>query len=102
MMDFLRGPLDSRLYVDLIYQATSGYASFNPSCGQELGDYGHINKATGEFVAKGNLLEEYPEIKRKLGQPRETPEANKVLFRSRSHGPHAVARDLAIDAYDQP
>lgn len=86
------------MYVDLIYQATSRYASFSPSSGYELGDYGHIERATGEFIAEGNLLKRYPEIKQEVGQPRETPEANKVFFKSRAHG---AARDLSVDAYDQ-
>ena len=85
MLAFLHNnpKLASRVYVDLIYQATSMYANLVPSSGLKIGDYGDVNKKTGEFVVTGNFFDKYPGVKY---HTRETREGDKVIFASRRSG----------------
>jgi hypothetical protein len=76
---------DSRLYVELLFQLSSLYAN-PPSSQLELGDYGELNKKTGEFIKLGNVLQEYPELKEKLGRGKQIPEARREFFAARSKG----------------
>jgi len=46
---------ESRKFIDLILTATSRWANWNPSGEIKVGDYGKINKETGEFVWEGNI-----------------------------------------------
>jgi hypothetical protein len=84
---------DPRLFVELLFKVSAFYAN-PPSSQLELGDYGDVNKKTGEFIKLGNVLEEYPELRLKLGEARQTPEARKHYFAARSDG-NAVAVDVS-------
>lgn len=44
-------------YVKLILEQTGLYAAFEPTLRVELGDYGHVDKSTGEFLAEGNIFD---------------------------------------------
>uniref|UniRef100_A0A8H7XTA0 Uncharacterized protein n=1 Tax=Psilocybe cubensis TaxID=181762 RepID=A0A8H7XTA0_PSICU len=45
----------SRKFIDLIWQATAKWASWDPGYEIKVGDYGKIDKATGVFEKKGNI-----------------------------------------------
>lgn len=47
----------SREYVELIFQNSGLYPSFEPSRIVEVGDYGTIDKATGRFISEGNIFD---------------------------------------------
>ncbi len=49
-----RGEPDSRFYVHLMWKASSKYASFTPST-LHLGDYGHVDRLSGDFIREGNV-----------------------------------------------
>jgi hypothetical protein len=71
-MSWFRRKTDPRLFVELLFQASAFYAN-PPSSQLELGDYGDVNRKTGEFIKLGNLLQEYPELKERLGEAKQTP-----------------------------
>ncbi|ETW80127.1 hypothetical protein HETIRDRAFT_322200 [Heterobasidion irregulare TC 32-1] len=50
-----RSHIASRKYIDLIHRETAKYANWDPSKKIEVGDYGHINRKTGEFEVEGNV-----------------------------------------------
>lgn len=85
--------LDSRLYVDLIFQQTQHFASFTPSAQTDLGDYGRVDKRTGEFVRTGNVFRDFPELaslkdgdKFVEGSVTVTNEGHKKIWGSRMFG----------------
>lgn len=45
----------SRKYIDLIHQASSKWANWDPPIEIKVGDYGFIDAATGELVVEGNI-----------------------------------------------
>ncbi|KAF4588919.1 hypothetical protein EYR40_010474 [Pleurotus pulmonarius] len=47
---------DSRLYIDKIFARSSRYANWEPARQIELGDYGMIDRTTGEFHKEGNIF----------------------------------------------
>lgn len=82
-----KGKPDSRLYVHLMWKASSRYACFTPSTLQ-LGDYGHIDRLSGEFIREGNVFTLFPELKVELENSRETPEEFRIFkgsYRTRSY-----------------
>ena len=83
---FNREKLDERLYVDLMYRATSQYAAYVPSSQAHLGDYGDLDRKTGEFLIFGNLFEDNEDLSKDIGPPIETPEASRSIIASRSKG----------------
>jgi len=93
-MTWFRRKTDPRLFVELLFQASSMYAN-HPSTHLELGDYGEVSKKTGEFIRSGNILQEYPELQGRLGEGKETPEEGKHLFACRSEG---TARGIDVNA----
>ncbi|KAJ7659221.1 hypothetical protein DFH06DRAFT_1195307 [Mycena polygramma] len=52
----------SRKYIDLILEASSKWASWDPPHSIKVGDYGTIDKDTGRFEKDGNVYED-PETK---------------------------------------
>ena len=82
--------LDSRLYTHLLYKASSKYAAYYPSS-HRLGDYGTLDRKTGEFVREGNLVDDFPE---QLGKHfdsqnvAEIPEAYRVFKQGRGYSMH--------------
>ena len=66
------------------------YANLVPSTCLKIGDYGDVNKKTGEFVVTGNFFDENPYVQYKT---RETKEGDKVVFASRRSG-FATATDI--------
>lgn len=86
---------DPRLFVELIFHASAMYAN-PPSSRLELGDYGEMNKKTGEFIKSGNILQEYPELQSRLGEGIQTPEEHKHLYAARREG---TARGIDVDVY---
>ncbi|KAG1851211.1 hypothetical protein C8R48DRAFT_676500 [Suillus tomentosus] len=46
---------DSQKFIDLIQSITSKWANWNPDRAIEVGDYGMIKNATGEFEQEGNI-----------------------------------------------
>ncbi|KAN0132126.1 hypothetical protein V8E53_010045 [Lactarius tabidus] len=51
-----------RKYIDLIKEVTSKWANWNPPRRIHIGDFGTIDKNTGEFLIEGNIFS-HPEIK---------------------------------------
>jgi len=52
----------SRLFIDWVYRGTAKWANWEPAIKIEVGDYGDINRQTGEFERFGNIytdLEDY-------------------------------------------
>lgn len=47
--------LAPRKYIDLIKSATDKYANWDPSIPIEAGDYGKVNKYSGQFEKQGNI-----------------------------------------------
>lgn len=89
-----RGEPDSRLYVHLMWKASSRYASFSPSAIQ-LGDYGHVDRSSGEFIREGNILQLYPELKAEFDNPHETEEDFRIFKQSYKHRTY---QDLDLEA----
>ncbi|KAG8897421.1 hypothetical protein FRB99_008161 [Tulasnella sp. 403] len=52
----------SRLYADLIFQISARYPNWDPPKRLQIGDYGTINKNTGEFQVEGNMFRLDPSI----------------------------------------
>ncbi|KDN41726.1 hypothetical protein RSAG8_07257, partial [Rhizoctonia solani AG-8 WAC10335] len=50
----MSGP--SRKYVDLIFKASGKYGNWDPPHVVEVGDWGHIERATGNFIREGNIF----------------------------------------------
>ncbi|CAE6442153.1 unnamed protein product [Rhizoctonia solani] len=48
--------ISSRKYVDLIFKASGKYGNWDPPHRVEVGDWGKINKETGNFVREGNIF----------------------------------------------
>jgi len=95
--------LNERLYIHMIYQTTSQYAAFLPSSQIRLGDYGEVDQKTGEFLIKGNLYKEFPEMSQKVQEAVETPEASRSITASRqkeSAGEVGIAAEIppVVDA----
>ena len=67
------------------------YANPVPSTRLKIGDYGDVNKQTGEFVVTGNFFDENPYVQHKTC---ETREGDKVYFASRRKG-LATAIDIS-------
>ncbi|KAF4586460.1 hypothetical protein EYR38_010736 [Pleurotus pulmonarius] len=55
LLSFWKEP-DSRLYFKKIYQKSSRFANWEPARRIELGDYGTLNKRTGEFLKDGSIF----------------------------------------------
>ncbi|KAL5501047.1 hypothetical protein ACEPAH_9434 [Sanghuangporus vaninii] len=51
----------SRKFSDIILNAVSKWANWDPSITIEAGDYGHIDKRTGQFEREGNIYRD-PEV----------------------------------------
>jgi len=49
----------SRKYIDLIREAESKWANWDPDVMCEVGDFGEIDKETGEFRTEGNIFKGY-------------------------------------------
>lgn len=88
-----RGEPDSKLFVHLMWKASSRYASFSPSTIQ-LGDYGFVDKNSGEFIREGNILQLYPELATEFANPHETSEEYRIFKQSYRHQTY---KDLDID-----
>jgi len=78
LSSLFRGEPDSRLFVHLMWKASSKYASFTPSTLQ-LGDYGHVDRSSGEFIREGNILVMFPELKSELEKTHETPAGSHIF-----------------------
>ncbi|KIJ60777.1 hypothetical protein HYDPIDRAFT_43111 [Hydnomerulius pinastri MD-312] len=50
---------ESRKFVDLILSSASKWANWDPPRPINVGDYGSIDRATGEFVWEGNIYRSY-------------------------------------------
>ncbi|CAE6470960.1 unnamed protein product [Rhizoctonia solani] len=48
--------ISSRKYVDLIFKASGKYGNWDPPHTVEVGDWGEINRSTGNFVREGNIF----------------------------------------------
>jgi hypothetical protein len=51
-------PTTSRKFIDLIFHASSKWANWNPPHEIKVGDYGKLDRQTGEFKRKGNIYED--------------------------------------------
>jgi len=58
----IKKSLASRKFIDLIHQTSSKWANWSPSHGVEVGDYGKIDKESGEFVRQGNIYQDIQEL----------------------------------------
>ncbi|KAG2339527.1 hypothetical protein BDR05DRAFT_992030 [Suillus weaverae] len=47
----------SRKFIDLIYQSSSGWANWNPPIEIKVGDYGKIDKQSGQLDVEGNIYD---------------------------------------------
>ncbi|KAL0948524.1 hypothetical protein HGRIS_011084 [Hohenbuehelia grisea] len=47
---------DSRLYIDKIFVRSGRYANWEPAREIQLGDYGEIDRSSGEFHKRGNIF----------------------------------------------
>ncbi|KAG1775496.1 hypothetical protein EV702DRAFT_972887 [Suillus placidus] len=54
----------SRKFIDLIYQSSSGWANWNPPIEIKVGDYGNIDKESGQLDVEGNIYD--PEFQTSL------------------------------------
>ncbi|KAL0959554.1 hypothetical protein HGRIS_011268 [Hohenbuehelia grisea] len=98
---------DSRLYIDKMYDMSSRFANWDPGRQIQVGDFGKVNKKTGEFRVKGNIFthqttKDYAaaELSVEPGAPSDTHEfvsleAYKVAFDS---GPTSDIPGLATAA----
>jgi hypothetical protein len=93
-MPFFRRKTDPRLYVELLFHASSFFAN-PPSSRLELGDYGVVSEKTGEFVRSGNILQVYPGLVGSLGEGDLIPEAYKYFYAARREG---TAQGIDVDA----
>lgn len=59
---YLKKSLASRKFIDLIHQVSSKWANWSPSHGVEVGDYGKIDKESGEFIRHGNIYQNIQSI----------------------------------------
>ncbi|CAE6426361.1 hypothetical protein BN14_08861 [Rhizoctonia solani AG-1 IB] len=50
--------ISSRKYVDLIFKASGKYGNWDPPHTVEVGDWGEIDKNTGNFVREGNIFKD--------------------------------------------
>jgi hypothetical protein len=95
----------SRMFVDLVHSGTSKWANWEPPVKVEVGDYGIVNKYTGQFERQGSIFG--PEFRGyKLGledyYPEIAPVENDFLFTSHdakkmefSGGPGVSASGMA-------
>lgn len=74
---------DRRLYVDMLFRKTKMYANYTPSSPLHLGDYGDVTK-DGDFIRSGNIFQEFPDLRDKLGQGSEEYGSNKHFFATRT------------------
>ncbi|KAG8903122.1 hypothetical protein FRB99_003724 [Tulasnella sp. 403] len=81
---FGKEPNASRKYVDLILNASSKYANWDPGVPVEVGDYGSINKDTGLFDYEGNIFSEaFRNLLNFSGDPaHQTEPENKYVIQS--------------------
>lgn len=86
-MPAIKPELASRKYVDLIFYASSKYGNWDPSKHIQVGDYGVINRRTGQFEKEGNVFDD-PEIsgyiKVPIGPPDPGPPQETWIICSRS------------------
>jgi hypothetical protein len=52
----------SRLFIDLVYSGTSRWANWEPPLKIEVGDYGIVDKETGQFIRHGSVYDDLDDI----------------------------------------
>ncbi|KAJ6532885.1 hypothetical protein DFH09DRAFT_1043901 [Mycena vulgaris] len=73
----------SRKYIDLIQVATSKWASWDPPHPIKVGDYGTVDKATGQFEKDGNIYDDAETAALAAGYPPQTiPPDEKMVITS--------------------
>ncbi|KAH8989627.1 hypothetical protein EDB86DRAFT_2807796 [Lactarius hatsudake] len=83
-----------RKYIDLIKEASSKWANWDPPKRIQAGDFGTVNKKTGEFLVEGSIYthQEISPIARQY-PPLETPETDQYQI----HSYHVQSTDVGAD-----
>ncbi|KAJ3724157.1 hypothetical protein DFJ43DRAFT_1158007 [Lentinula guzmanii] len=81
----LGSPQSSRKFIDLIFAASSKWANWDPPKQIHVGDYGTIDKKTGEFEKEGNIYEDVTTAEIATAHPPQTAAKDKTFEISSNH-----------------
>jgi len=85
----------SRKYIDLIHSTSSKWANWNPPNQIKVGDYGLVNRETGEFEKDGNIYDDEATAELMAHHPPQLGTPENIMIASSRGVKH---RELALEA----